>query len=82
MHVAMGVPDMVGALVQKYGSLNAASRETKIPLGTLWRLQDPEEDPRLRTLESLAVALDMTLPQALVKYRVGTRGNGNSKPHA
>ena len=58
----MGVPQMIEGLVQKYGSINAASRETKIPVTTLFRLYHGEhKEPTLSTLRMIAADMDVPL---------------------
>ncbi|KKN46051.1 hypothetical protein LCGC14_0676700 [marine sediment metagenome] len=62
----MNTPDLVGVLVARYGSLNAASRETKIPLTTLFRLHSGEhKEPTLDTLRKIAAALGQPLHEVV-----------------
>jgi predicted transcriptional regulator len=77
MRHIMGVPDMVGALIEKYGSLSNASRKADISLGTLYR-DLHGADARISRVVKIAEALDLTLAEAAVKYRLDTRDNGRS----
>ena len=63
----MSVPDAVGDLERRSGSLNRASRKADIPLGTLFAIKNGS-DPRLTTLHRLAASLDMTFPAFAKKY--------------
>lgn len=58
------------AIAARYGSLNAASRERKIPVTTLFKLRRPGADPKTSTLVLLALALgedvDVTVRRMMV----------------
>ena len=61
----MSIPELVGELVRRYGSLNAASRKTDIPLTTLYRLYNGEhKDMRVETLRRIADGLGISLGEA------------------
>lgn len=54
----MNIPELVGELAIKYGSLSRASRKCDIPLTTLHRLKTGEhKDPRISTFIALSRAL-------------------------
>jgi predicted transcriptional regulator len=62
----MSASVLVEALVQRYGSLNAASRKADIPLTTLFQLQNGRRaDPRFSTIRRIADALGLSLPDAV-----------------
>jgi predicted transcriptional regulator len=63
----MSFREMVEALERKYGSLNAASREAKIPTGTLFSIKRGA-DPRWTTIVKICHGLEMTLPEAYAAY--------------
>lgn len=64
----MSIPELVGELVQRYGSLNAASRKADIPLTTLYRLYDgTHKDMRIETLRKIAAGLGISLAEASAK---------------
>ncbi len=72
---AMSIPDLVGMLVTRYGSLNAASRETKIPLTTLFRLHSGEhKEATYGTLRKIAAALDQPLHEVVRQLEAGEEG--------
>jgi predicted transcriptional regulator len=75
----MSIPELVGELVQRYGSLNAASRKTDIPLTTLYRLYSGEhKDMRVDTLRKIAVGLDISLAEAGAKLDGDGEGAGQA----
>ena len=58
----MSIPQIVEGLRQRYGSVNAAARELKMPEATLHRLGNGERpNPTLDTLRKIAVGLDIPL---------------------
>lgn len=70
MQLEMSFPDMVEALEQKYGSLNAASRKADIPTGTLHRIKHGQvTDPRYSTLVKIADGLGRPLHELLADDR-------------
>ncbi|KKL80660.1 hypothetical protein LCGC14_2002550 [marine sediment metagenome] len=72
MVYAMSIPELVGVLVKRYGSLNAASRETKIPLTTLFRLHSGEhKEATYGTLRKIAVALGQPLHEVVRQLEAG-----------
>lgn len=69
---AMNTPELVGVLVKRYGSINAASRETKIPLTTLFRLHNGDhKEPTLDTLRKIAAALGQPLHEVVRRLEAG-----------
>lgn len=61
----MSIPGLVGELVQRYGSLNAASRKADIPLTTLYMLYSGNhKDMRVETLRKIAAGLGISLAEA------------------
>ena len=56
---------LVDALVEKYGSINAASRKADIPLTTLFKLKRERVDLRISTLACVARALGQPLSQVV-----------------
>lgn len=73
----MSIPELIGELIRRYGSINAASRKTDIPLTTLFRLYKGEhKEPRVDTLRKIAIALEMPLDDVFQKV-YGT-GDGQS----
>ena len=71
----MSVPQLIGALVERYGSLNAASRKTDIPLTTLYRLKSGEHKAAtFETLRKIAAGLDRPLYEVV---RELDSGNGD-----
>ena len=70
--VTMSIPEVVGVLVQRYGSVGAASRKADIPLATLYRLYTGEhKQPTLDTLRKIAAALDMPLHELVRQLEDG-----------
>ncbi len=68
----MNTPELVGVLVKRYGSVNAASRETKIPLTTLFRLYNGDhKEPTLDTLRKIAAALGQPLHEVVRRLEAG-----------
>ena len=68
----MGASTIVEALVERFGSLNAASRETKIPAATLHNIRRGlRVDLRYSTICALAKASGKT-PSQIVSV-MGTR---------
>jgi predicted transcriptional regulator len=67
----MNIPRLlVGELVERHGSYSKASRETKIPFGTLYDIGTGDTDPRFSTVEQIALALGYkSLDAALSHYR-------------
>lgn len=63
---AMSIPELVGELVRRHGSINAASRKADIPLTTLFRLYNGQhKEPTLETLRKIAAALDLPLHEVV-----------------
>ena len=68
----MGIPELVGELVKRHGSLNAASRKADIPLTTLFRLYTGQhKEPTLATLRKIATALDRPLSTVIDSLDTG-----------
>lgn len=63
---SMSIPELIGELVTRYGSLNAASRKADIPVTTLFKLYNGEnKEPRLDTLRKIARGLDLSLSEVI-----------------
>ncbi len=68
----MSIPELVGKLVERHGSLNAASRKADIPLTTLFRLyKGQHKEPTLDTLRKIATALDEPLHEIVRELEDG-----------
>jgi len=78
----MSIPDVVGELVQRHGSVGAASRKADIPLATLYRLHTGEhKQPTLDTLRKIAAGLDLSLTELIAKIE-SDGGNGGEGARA
>jgi hypothetical protein len=62
---------LVEALVEKYGSINAASRGADIPITTLFKLKREEVDVRISTLCIVADALNRPLAEVVEVLQEG-----------
>ncbi len=77
----MTIPQLVGELVERYGSINAASRKTDIPVTTLFRLYNGDhQDASFPTLRKIAAALDQPLHKVVERLE-SAEGNGDRDSH-
>ena len=61
----MGIPEIIGVLAQRHGSVAAAARAIGMPETTLHRLYREERRPNLDTLRVIAQGLDMPLHELI-----------------
>ncbi|MDP9180590.1 MAG: hypothetical protein M3O21_02580 [Chloroflexota bacterium] len=61
----MNTAILVQALADKYGSINAASRQADIPVTTLFKLKREPVDVRLSTLAAVARGLERSLTEVV-----------------
>ncbi len=69
----MSIPEVIGELVERYGSINAASRKVDIPVTTLFRMYNGERvNPTLETLRKVAAGLNRPLYKIIRELEKGT----------
>lgn len=78
----MSIPqELARDLVERYGTINRASRKADIPLTTLYRLYNRErEGATFKTVSQMAQGLDENLPDAIRRIQSRLQ-NGDDSSH-
>ncbi|KKL16230.1 hypothetical protein LCGC14_2497640 [marine sediment metagenome] len=74
----MSLHEVIEGLVQKYGSINAAAIECRMPGQHLWMLYTGKrKQPTVATLRKIAAGMDVALDELIRRLEDG-RGDGSA----